>query len=157
MGCCYPKLLKSKNVIRKDDGRVLRAFITGGLTLVRGNIQQNLPGGTLFITDKKLIHCTKFFGHHRIEFSLNKLKDLDSSLTFGSNCQVTLPCCLDRPDSYLVFKSDFDRKLHTIGIKVIDSDEVVCTIEKVIRRYSDISEKRASKIESTCSTYLDVA
>lgn len=143
MGCCLPKQLSPDRVIGEKDGQLMFTFITGGLTLLRGNVQQNLPGGTLFITDRKLIHCTKFFGYHRIEFRLTKLKDLESAMTFGSNCQVTLPCCRGMPDSYLIFNAKFDRRLHSIGIKLRDSDDVLHRVKNLIKKF----QQRLSVIE----------
>lgn len=156
MGACFPKLLPADRVIGEKDGQLMYTCVTGGLILVRGNMQQNLPGGTLFITDRKVIHCTKFFGYHRIEFRLSKLKDLESTLTFGSNCQVTMPCCRGLPDSYLVFKSKFHQRLHSIGIKLKDSDEVLKRVEKLIKKYqqrlSVIEEEKEITKQKPCSS-----
>ena len=83
MGCCFPRLISPENVLEEGDGHLMLSFVTGGLVILRGNVQQNLPGGTLFITDRKLIHCTQCFGCHRIEFKLAKLKELESQLSLS--------------------------------------------------------------------------
>ena len=159
MGCCFPRMMSPENIIKDDDGHLMFTMVTGGITIVRGNVQQNLPGGTLFVTDKKLIHCTRCFGCHRLEFKLTKLRDLDSSLTFAGNCHVSVPCCTSLPDSYLIFKAKLDRKIHHIGIKLKNSDDVFHRVEKLIKKYKirlsiieeegkDISK---SKLESSAS------
>ena len=160
MGCCYPKLISPEEAICEGDGKLMFTFKTGGLTLLRGSVQQNLPAGTLFITDKKIIHCTKCFSCHRLEFRLSKLKELESSLTFGNHCQVTIPCCRGLPNSFMVFKTKFDRKLHSVAIKLKDSDEVVGNVEKLIKKYrqrlSVIKEEEKEvvkhKLDSSSST-----
>ena len=169
MGCCFPRLISPENVLEEGDGHLMLRFPTGGLTLLRGNVQQNLPGGTLFITDRKLIHCTQCFGCHRIEFKLAKLKELESELCFGSNCQVAVPCCPSLPDSYLTFKAKIDRKVHSIGIKLKNSDEVLGRVEKIVKKHkirlSVIEEEGRdivkTKLESSTSdqgtTHMELA
>ena len=170
MGCCFPRLISPESALEEGDGHLMLSFMTGGLVIVRGNVQQNLPGGTLFITDRKLIHCTQCFGCHRIEFKLAKLKELESQLSFGSGCNMQpLPCCTSLPDSYLTFKAKIDRKIHTVGIKIKNSDEVLIRIEKLVKKHkirlSVIEEEGKdvvkSKLESSTSdqgtTHMEIA
>ena len=136
MGCCFPRLISPEKALEEGDGHLMLSFVTGGMIILRGNVQQNLPGGTLFITDRKLIHCTQCFGCHRIEFRLNKLKEIESQLSFGSSgCNVTVPCCTSLPDSYLTFKAKIDRKVHTVGVKIKNSDHVLSQIDKLIKKH----------------------
>ena len=124
MGCYLSRLIEPDTVLVKSDGAFKFHVITGGLTLIRGYVQQNIPGGTLFVTDTRLIHYTKCCGLNHIDFELAAIKDLEATSSFGADCSMHYPCCTSCPDSYIQFKTKIDGREHRIGIKVKDSQQV---------------------------------
>ena len=132
MGCILPTMISSDDMLTVMDGNVKFQLITGGLTLIRGYVQQDIPGGTLFITDQYLIHCTKGCGYNRLDFDLMKIHDLQYLDKFGASCNYPFTCCKDCPDSYIAFRTRIDRKEHQIGIKVKDCEIVFNNIKSVM-------------------------
>ena len=140
MGCCLPKEMSPNEVINETDSHLNITTVTGGLKLIRRNTHQGLPGGTLFVTNTHIIHCTKCWGYNRIDFQLNQIKDLKSEPS--NSCYTCMLFCRTCPDGYISFRAKLDRKEHEIRIKVKSFDKLVSRIERIRK----INERELSVI-----------
>jgi len=123
-----------ENLLSTLDGKIGYKFKTGGLRIASGNMQHIIPGGTLFLTDRKIIHCNKNLGVNRVEFEMNSVKDLKGSET-KSTGWFTTTFYKSKFKTYIYFKARIDDKKYYVRVKIMDAKNVQGTFHKHFKSY----------------------
>lgn len=118
MGCFKAKPILPEDTLTQTDGKLRHTFQSGGLKLASGNVLHLISNGTLFITDKKIIHVHKSLGLNRIEFDINSIKDLKGTEAINASCFTA------KTKTYVYFKAKIDGGKFYVRIKIFETVNV---------------------------------